>query len=204
MAELSVKVGANTKQLENSLKNVDNLIKETNGKLQGLERELKATSSTSLRTASAIDKLNAEFESGSISEATYTKNLSRLTKLQDGLGKKSQQLQGRMGGLNKSLKSLGGSGGSMNKLGSSAVSGTSAMTAFSRTVQDAPFGILGVSNNITNLTEQFGNLKKRTGSSQAALKEMIADLKGFGGVTLAISLVTSLLVAFSGVIVADN
>ena len=84
----------------------------------------------------------------------------------------------------------------MGKLRGQAINGNAAMTAFSRTIQDAPFGIMGVSNNITNLTEQFGYLKNKTGSAGGALKAMLRDLKGFGGVTLAISLATSALVLF--------
>ena len=84
----------------------------------------------------------------------------------------------------------------MKNLRGQTINGNSAMTAFSRTVQDAPFGIMGVSNNITNLTEQFGYLKNKTGSAGGALKAMLKDLKGFGGITLAISLVTSALLVF--------
>ena len=49
----------------------------------------------------------------------------------------------------------------MGKLRGQTINGNAAMTAFSRTIQDAPFGIMGVSNNITNLTEQFGYLRTR-------------------------------------------
>ena len=79
----------------------------------------------------------------------------------------------------------------LKKFDKGAASGSSAMLAFSRTVQDAPFGMMGISNNITNLTEQFGALKARTGSAGGALKAMLRDLSGFGGITLAISLATS-------------
>lgn len=74
--------------------------------------------------------------------------------------------------------------------------GQSALTSFSRVVQDAPYGMNAIANNITNLTEQFGYLKNRTGSARGALNAMLKDLKGFGGITLAISLATSLWVAF--------
>jgi len=74
--------------------------------------------------------------------------------------------------------------------------GQSAMTSFSRVIQDAPYGINGVANNITNLTEQFGYLKNRTGSTSGALRAMLKNLRGFGGVTFGISLATSLIVAF--------
>ena len=92
----------------------------------------------------------------------------------------------------------------MGKLRGQTINGNAAMTAFSRTIQDAPFGIMGVSNNITNLTEQFGYLKNKTGSSGGALKAMLKDLKGFGGITLAISLVTSALLIFGDKIFATK
>ena len=84
----------------------------------------------------------------------------------------------------------------VTKLGKGAISGSSAMTSFNRTIQDAPFGLMGVSNNITNLTEQFGYLKAKTGSAGGALKAMLRDLKGFGGISFGISLATSLLLVF--------
>lgn len=84
----------------------------------------------------------------------------------------------------------------VTKLGKGAISGSSAMTSFNRTIQDAPFGLMGVSNNITNLTEQFGYLKAKTGSAGGALKAMLRDLKGFGGISLVVSLATSLMLVF--------
>ena len=125
---------------------------------------------------------------------------ARIDKLQKELAK----AKGEFNSLEKSAqktnsklgKSTSSSAKGIDKLGKSAISGSSAMTAFSRTVQDAPFGIMGVSNNITNLTEQFGYLKNKTGSAGGALKAMLRDLKGFGGISLAISVATSLLVIF--------
>ena len=125
---------------------------------------------------------------------------ARIDKLQKELAKAKGEFKGLENSADKTNSNLGKSSSSsakgIDKLGKSAISGNSAMTAFSRTIQDAPFGIMGVSNNITNLTEQFGYLKNKTGSSSGALKAMLKDLKGFGGITLAISLVTSALLVF--------
>jgi hypothetical protein len=71
-----------------------------------------------------------------------------------------------------------------------------AMTSFSQVIQDAPFGIRGVANNITQLTAQFGHLQKRTGGAKAALKSMLSTLAGPAGILLAVSVVTSLLVSY--------
>lgn len=84
----------------------------------------------------------------------------------------------------------------ISKFNRSTANGSAALTSFSRTIQDMPFGIMGVSNNITNLTEQFGYLKRQTGSAKGALNAMLRDLKGFGGITLGISVATSLLLVF--------
>lgn len=125
---------------------------------------------------------------------------ARIDKLQKELAKAKGEFNSLEKSAEKTNSKLGKSSSKsakgIDKLGKSAISGNSAMTAFSRTVQDAPFGIMGVSNNITNLTEQFGYLKNKTGSAGGALKAMLRDLKGFGGISLAISVATSLLLVF--------
>ena len=76
-----------------------------------------------------------------------------------------------------------------------------ALTNFSRVVQDAPFGIIGIANNIDPLLTSFQNLKKETGSSGAAFKALASALTGPAGIAIAVSAVTSLLVAFGPKIV---
>ena len=125
---------------------------------------------------------------------------AKIDKLQKELAKAKGEFKSLESSAAKTNSKLGKSSSSsakgVNKLTKSTANGASAMTAFSRTVQDAPFGIMGVSNNITNLTEQFGYLKNKTGSAKGALGAMIKDLKGFGGITLLISLATSALLVF--------
>lgn len=106
--------------------------------------------------------------------------------------------------LNNFSKSTTTATKSMANFKKGAISGDSALTSFSRTIQDAPFGIMGVSNNITNLTEQFGYLKAKTGSSGSALKAMLSSLKGFGGISLLISVATSALLVFGDKIFATK
>jgi hypothetical protein len=47
---------------------------------------------------------------------------------------------------------------------------------FSRIIQDAPFGILGVGNNITRLAETFQNLRTQSTSTGAALKTALSSI----------------------------
>ena len=130
--------------------------------------------------------LSVAFKEGVISADRYY----------DALAVNSSKLKNTSKQINNYKSNIDGVGQGMGKMSRGVASGNSAMTAFSRTIQDAPFGIMGVSNNITNLTEQFGYLKKRTGSAGGALKAMLKDMKGFGGITLAISIATSLLLVF--------
>lgn len=85
---------------------------------------------------------------------------------------------------------------SISRLKGSVVNAQPALQEFSRVIQDAPFGIQGVANNIQQLTANFGNLSKSAGGARAALRAMLGTLAGPGGVLLVVSVVTSLFVAF--------
>jgi hypothetical protein len=69
---------------------------------------------------------------------------------------------------------------------------------FGRVVQDAPFGIIGIANNIDPLVNSFQLLRRETGSAGAAFKALGAGLLGPAGIAIGISSVTSLLIAFGG------
>jgi len=63
----------------------------------------------------------------------------------------------------------------------------------SRIAQDAPFGFIGIANNINPLVESFGRLKAETGSTGGALKALVSGLSGAGGLGLAFGVVTAAL-----------
>lgn len=89
--------------------------------------------------------------------------------------------------LNKSLKTLPSATGQA----------TQSLTNFGRVVQDAPFGIIGIANNIDPLLQSFQALKASTGSTGLAFKALASSLIGPAGIALAISTITSLLVVFA-------
>ena len=63
---------------------------------------------------------------------------------------------------------------------------------FARIVQDAPFGIIGVGNNITQLAQSFQTLKNKSGSTSAALKSAFASIFSSGNaLILGISVLTT-------------
>jgi hypothetical protein len=73
---------------------------------------------------------------------------------------------------------------------------TQSLTNLSRIAQDAPFGFIGISNNINPLLESFQRLKASTGSTGGALKALAGSLTGAGGLGLAVGVGTALLTVF--------
>lgn len=194
MEQLKVGIGADTKGLEKGLKDAEKALSTFATRSKQIEAQLKKNAIESSKLGAEISKLELDYKKGTISQSDFGKGMLKLTNAEKTLSNESKVLRSDLAKLNASSRDLGTKG--MGTLKKGAANGASAMTAFSRTVQDAPFGIMGVSNNITNLTEQFGYLKKQTGSAKGALKAMLKDLKGFGGITLAISLVTSAMLVF--------
>jgi len=116
---------------------------------------------------------------GEITWAKYDEGIRQLTKDQDRYVKAIQN----------SAKATGGYGKAMS------ANAIPATQEFSRIIQDAPYGIQGVANNIQQLTSQFGYLAAKTGGAKNALKAMIGSLWGPAGILLAVSAITALLPA---------
>lgn len=78
-----------------------------------------------------------------------------------------------------------------NQLKTGTNQATQSLTDLSRIVQDAPFGFIGIANNINPLVESFGRLKAETGSVGGALKSLLSGLSGPAGLGIAFSVVTT-------------
>jgi len=145
-----------------------------------------------------------------ISEVEFDlKELSKLKIERIKLGLDTSEINKNITDVKKTLRDLkstttdaGNSFGNFNK---KIADGGAALTSFSRIAQDAPYGIIGVGNNITNTAEQFGALVKQTGSAGGALKALLGSLSGVGGILLGVSLLTTglTLLSQSGLTVSD-
>lgn len=89
-----------------------------------------------------------------------------------------------------------GVGDKMPKLAQNTGQANVALVNFGRVVQDAPFGLIGIANNIDPLISSFQSLKRETGSTGAALKGLAGALMGPAGIAIAVSAVTSAFIAF--------
>lgn len=157
--------------------------------------DIKELQSKLAKAIKILDKLKDEqkelkkaFDSGKISAEKYYNSLARNTRQLD-----------KISGIQRRFRNQLASGSKgMQQFGQKTANAVPAVTEFSRVIQDAPFGIQGVANNITQLTQQFGNLSTKLGGSKAALSAMLGTLSGPAGILLAVSTVTSLLVSFGG------
>jgi hypothetical protein len=96
--------------------------------------------------------------------------------------------------LNKTTQTAANVGTTgMNNLTKGTSQASAAITNFSRVASDAPFGLIGIANNIDPLIQSFVQLRKETGSGKAALAALTSSLAGGGGLILGISLLTSAL-----------
>lgn len=84
----------------------------------------------------------------------------------------------------------------MKSVASGSQSATFALTNLGRVVQDAPFGFLGIANNLNPLLESFQRLKAESGSTGKALSALGTSLAGAGGLGFALSIASSLLIVF--------
>jgi hypothetical protein len=110
-----------------------------------------------------------------------------------GLTVDTKQAQAAVAGLDRSLNTLSGSA---KKFSAGSAQATNALSNLSRVAQDAPFGFIGIANNLNPLLESFQRLKVETGGTKSALKALGASLTGPAGLGLALGVVSSLLVTF--------
>jgi hypothetical protein len=153
------------------------------------------------------DILDIEINIGANTEdlgAELQKAENLLTKLQSKL-KKSTDV-GEIQKLNTKISSVESSIGQlntrMNALGRPTNDATNALSNLSRVAQDAPYGFIGIANNLNPLLESFQRLQTRSGSATEALKSMAAGLVGPAGIGLALGVVSSLAVTYSDEIAA--
>ncbi|SRR5215204_1107128 len=137
------------------------------------------------------------------------KELSKVKLEQITLGLDTKEINAQIKDAKKSLSDLKSAikdtGNSFSGAAPKIANGGNTLMQFSRIAQDAPFGIMGIGNNITATAEAFSYLSKSSGGAGGALKAVASSLMGSGGILLAVSLVTTGLTIMSqkGITVGD-
>jgi len=135
-----------------------------------------------------VSSLQAELVKAENELRKFQSELKRSTDTQE-INKLSQSISL----LDEKIAHLGTRMGDVKKPTGDA---TNALTNLSRVAQDAPYGFIGIANNLNPLLESFQRLQKESGGVGSALKSMAAGLMGPAGIGLALGAVSSLIVAF--------
>lgn len=113
--------------------------------------------------------------------------------LQINIGANTQDLQA---GLNQASQSINNFSSQLNRAAKPTADATNALTNLSRVAQDAPYGFMGIANNLNPMLESFQRLQKEAGGTGNALKSIASGLAGPAGIGVALGVVSSLVVAF--------
>lgn len=85
----------------------------------------------------------------------------------------------------------------LKKITPTSSAATQSLINLSRVAQDAPYGFIGIANNINPLLESFQRLRGSTRTTGEAIEAFADSLLGAGGLGLAVGVATSLLTVFS-------
>lgn len=107
---------------------------------------------------------------------------SRILLLNNAIKATEAQLIGTKNAIN---------GVGLNKFSTGSNQAAFALTNLGRVAQDAPFGFIGIQNNLNPLLESFQQLKAQSGSTGGALKALGQALIGPAGLGIALSLVSA-------------
>lgn len=194
-------ITGDTSGLVSAEKQAENALDKLNKKISSLQSEIAQNIKISQGYENAIARLTAEFKRGAISQENYTKSLERLQRDEKETTIETKRLRSELTRLNRDQKSLQQAntttGKSFENLQRKGGGATATVTAFGGVIQDAPYGIRGVANNIEFLTTSFINLQKSTGGTVPAIKAFLSSLAGPAGIIIAVSAVTSGLTALS-------
>jgi hypothetical protein len=191
MNELQIRLTADIKDLQSAI----NKAKAT---LKSFESETATDSEKSnvgfRRKIGLIEQLTAKAKALKVSLSQAT-NEQQIAAFNAELEQTNQELT-RLNSLGKSFANT--SSASFDKFRVSAGAASGSAIAFNRIIQDAPFGIIGVGNNIQQFAEQLSALKATTGSTGAAVKSFFTSLISPANLAiLAVSAVTAALTAYA-------
>lgn len=190
-------ITGDTSGLEEATKKADNALGKLNNKISALEKDIADNIRITQGYEKAVEKLSKEFRSGVISQDKYAKSLERLQRDEKETTTETSNLRKELLKLKRDQKSLASAGkGTFKGIQKGAANAAPTLQEFSRVIQDAPYGIQGVGNNITQLVSQFGYLQKSAGGTKQAMKALISSFAGPAGILFAVSTAVSLLTVY--------
>lgn len=153
--------------------------------ISGLIKGMQVAEDGVMRFGKTIGQLETQLKSfqNGIKNSTNPESITRLNRAID-------ETKGRIDAINKSSSNAGKGLGNIKP---GADQAGQSLVNLGRIAQDAPFGFIGIQNNINPLLESFQRLKLETGTTGGALKALAGSLTGAAGLGLAVSVVTGVL-----------
>lgn len=195
---LEAKITADIKGLQKGLSEAGKLQSSYANKIKQTQKDIADNIAITNRYEKALEQLSKEYRGGVVSQKQYQKQLERIQRDEKETIVETSKLRKELLRLKREQKDLGGLSTPFRNVKKETANATPTIIEFSRVIQDAPFGIQGVANNIQQLTTNFGFLRRSAGGTIPALKTLASSFIGTGGLVFAVSTITSLLVAFDG------
>jgi hypothetical protein len=170
---LQIEIQANVQRAVQALKSLEGTVKSAGESFEGLGNKSVAILN------SQLERLQRIASNPNLSTAQYEKLNSLINQTSLSARKLSQNID--------FLKTTN------TKFVAGQQQATFALTNFGRVAQDAPFGIIGIANNIDPLIQSFISLRATTTSTGAAFRALGASFLGPGGIIFAVSAITSAL-----------
>ncbi len=219
MARLEIDLQAKGfKQVASDVSSVDKAMTSLQDKSLAVSKNIQTLTNSSTQLEGKLKVLRDQFASGSISQSQYEKASKGLSIALENVRGRIGTLQGQQRSLSSTLaqttSEASKQGAALNRLKgyhesfSSGVRSTNTIAVeFSRIIQDAPYGLQGVANNIQQLTQNYANYARATKEAAAAQGQSVSSaslLRGALGsflsplnlLTIGISLVTAGWVAY--------
>lgn len=140
-----------------------------------------------LRTAA--QEMNRTSQATETAVSAISSNIARVNTIN--LGGFNRSLAAGQISLSRLNTSAANTATSLRPLTTGTNSAAFALTNLGRVAQDAPFGFIGIQNNLNPLLESFGRLRQETGSNGAALRALGQSLVGPAGLGIALSVVSA-------------
>ena len=169
MNELQIRLTADIKDLQSALNKAKATIKSFESET---DKDSEKSNVGFRRKIGLIEQLTAKAKElkVSLSQATNEQKIA-------GFNAELEQTNQELARLNSLGKSFGGTAvQSFDNLKRSAGAAAGTAISFSRIIQDAPFGIIGVANNLQNFGEQFVALGDKSTTAAGKLKLFFSAL----------------------------
>ena len=172
MNELQIRISADIANLQSALNKAKASLKSFE---ESTEKESEKSNVGFRRKIGLIESLTNKSKAlrDSLSKATNEKDVERYNQELE----KTIQEMTRLNALGRTLGNAStGAAGGINKLAKSQGNANGVAIEFNRIIQDSPFGLMGVGNNIQQLTANFAQLRGQTTSAGAAIKASLSAL----------------------------